>query len=183
MPHWAGNNLISGVSSLTCSPPLHLPLLLPHPRGCVYAGVLRGAGRSGDGTCGGQGKNNTGKLARDSAIIILQTPYCIGTLVCLILNAIIPYDMEEEDEPSQPLIAEVEETKPAARDVGLVTAQPEPEAPGAAFAPAPYPTSGMQMGLPPMMQMGGGMMNPMMGGGMPMSMYPGMMPPMGYGQA
>jgi hypothetical protein len=41
-------------------------------------------------------QDNANKLLGDTAVIILTTPYCIGTLLAMFFNAIIPYD---EDEP------------------------------------------------------------------------------------
>lgn len=38
------------------------------------------------------GKSSADKLARDSAVIVLSTPYCIGTLVAMVLHAIMPED-------------------------------------------------------------------------------------------
>ncbi|CAE7776311.1 unnamed protein product [Symbiodinium sp. CCMP2592] len=37
------------------------------------------------------------KMWRDSLIIILKTPYCIGTLLALFLHLLLPFEMEEEE--------------------------------------------------------------------------------------
>ncbi|CAE7585882.1 unnamed protein product, partial [Symbiodinium sp. CCMP2456] len=37
------------------------------------------------------------KMWRDSLIIILKTPYCIGTLLALFLHLMLPFEMEEEE--------------------------------------------------------------------------------------
>ena len=38
---------------------------------------------------------------RDSLIIILKTPYCIGTLLALVLNLMLPAEDEDAEESSE----------------------------------------------------------------------------------
>lgn len=40
--------------------------------------------------------NDDKKMWRDSIIMILKTPYCVGTLLAMFLNAILPFDKDEE---------------------------------------------------------------------------------------
>ena len=42
--------------------------------------------------------SQSNKILGDTAVILIGTPYCIGTLIALFLNAIIPFDEEEHDE-------------------------------------------------------------------------------------
>lgn len=46
---------------------------------------------------------NANKFLGDTAVIILTTPYCIGTLLAMFFNAVIPYDEDEEPEEGVPL--------------------------------------------------------------------------------
>ena len=47
----------------------------------------------------------TTKLLAESVVIILTTPYCIGTLITMFLHAIVPYDeVEAMDEPAAILV-------------------------------------------------------------------------------
>lgn len=41
--------------------------------------------------------NEFGRLFRDGVIIILSSPYSIGTVVALVLNAAIPKDVSDDD--------------------------------------------------------------------------------------
>lgn len=41
------------------------------------------------------GEDGAARLMRESVIIILSSPYSIGTLVAVLLNAVIPRDAEE----------------------------------------------------------------------------------------
>ncbi|CAK8993928.1 unnamed protein product [Durusdinium trenchii] len=48
-------------------------------------------------------KYNEGKkMWRDSLIIIMKTPYCIGTLLALFLHLLLPFETEELDETAEP---------------------------------------------------------------------------------
>ncbi|EKX39438.1 hypothetical protein GUITHDRAFT_76385 [Guillardia theta CCMP2712] len=42
------------------------------------------------------GKTATAQLASDSLVIVLSTPYCIGTITALLLHLLIPNDKEDE---------------------------------------------------------------------------------------
>eukprot|EP00439_Symbiodinium_sp_Y106_P058415 s1164_g8.t1 len=53
------------------------------------------------------------KMWRDSLIIILKTPYCIGTLLALFLHLLLPFEMEEEE------VAEPVQEKPSAGELNL----------------------------------------------------------------
>lgn len=101
---------------------------------------------------------NSNKILGDTAVIILTTPYCIGTLLAMFFNAVIPYDEDEEPEEEQ------EPLKPS-------QAPPPQMMPEMAPIPILY-NDPMMSGFP----MGG---QPMpMNMGMP-GMYPGQMQPMG----
>lgn len=41
------------------------------------------------------------KMWRDTVVIILKTPYCIGTLIALILNAVLPSEAMDDYERSK----------------------------------------------------------------------------------
>ncbi|KAG8458803.1 hypothetical protein KFE25_005230 [Diacronema lutheri] len=41
------------------------------------------------------------KMWRDTVVIIMKTPYCIGTLIALVLNAIMPHEEMDDYEKSQ----------------------------------------------------------------------------------
>ncbi|CAE7594278.1 unnamed protein product [Symbiodinium natans] len=41
--------------------------------------------------------NDSKKMWRDSLIIIMKTPYCIGTLLALFLHLLLPFETEDED--------------------------------------------------------------------------------------
>jgi xanthine/uracil permease len=41
------------------------------------------------------GETGTGRLLRESAIITLSSPYSLGTLMAVLLNAVIPRDAKE----------------------------------------------------------------------------------------
>ena len=101
-------------------------------------------------------QGNSNKFLGDTAVIILTTPYCIGTLLAMFFNAIIPYDEDEEAET-----LEEEPLKPSA---------PPPVHYLPTMAPTPIMYGDSAMGFP-MQSMG----QPM---GMP-GMYPGPMQPMG----
>jgi uracil-xanthine permease len=45
--------------------------------------------------------DNSKKMWRDSLIIILKTPYCIGTLLALFLNSILPYEVSFEEDTAK----------------------------------------------------------------------------------
>jgi len=49
------------------------------------------------------GKGTTNKLLSDVAVIVLTTPYCIGTLIAMVLHAILPFD-EEDSAPEQEML-------------------------------------------------------------------------------
>jgi hypothetical protein len=53
------------------------------------------------------------KMLGDTAVIILTTPYCIGTLLAIFLNVVIPMDEDEEPE-EQELLVQQEPGKAAA---------------------------------------------------------------------
>jgi hypothetical protein len=81
----------------------------------------------------------------DTAVIILTTPYCIGTLLAMFLNTIIPMDEDEEPEdqallmPGEPVKqAPAEQHKQAAP---ALSAAPDPTTfpPLALQSPVPYP--------------------------------------------
>jgi len=76
--------------------------------GAVYsAAVTAVVSKQADGDCFpsfGSGSNcckkyNKGlKALRTTVLIILKTPYCIGTLLAMILNLILPNEEESEEE-------------------------------------------------------------------------------------
>ncbi|EKX43833.1 hypothetical protein GUITHDRAFT_110286 [Guillardia theta CCMP2712] len=47
------------------------------------------------------GSSTTAKLARDSLVIILSTPYCFGTLAAIFLNVVIPSDQDDLEEEAE----------------------------------------------------------------------------------
>lgn len=123
------------------------------------------------------GSSKNEQMLGNTAIIILTTPYCIGTLIAMFLNLIIPLDEEETDPEEHELFSKAPEPLLAMVPVSpLVTPQ---------FIPMTQqysqpPMMGNPMYMDPM-QMQGGMpgsfpMQPM--GGQPMIGQP-MYPPMG----
>jgi len=103
-------------------------------------------------------QDSTTKLGQDTAVIILQTPYCIGTLLALLLNTIMPDEIDEDEEPELPKTVE-DFPPPATR---AIDPMPEPM-----MMPMAMPVTTVQM---PMMPMGGSP-QPMMG------MYPSVQQP------
>jgi len=43
------------------------------------------------------------KMLRTSIIMILKTPYCIGTVLALVLNLLLPYDKDDKEDPNSGL--------------------------------------------------------------------------------
>lgn len=71
-------------------------------------------------------QDSTTKLGQDTAVIILQTPYCIGTLLALLLHAIMP-DEIDEDEEELDLPKTVDDFPPPATRAIDFTPEPMPE--------------------------------------------------------
>jgi len=79
------------------------------------------------------------KMLGDTAVIILTTPYCIGTLLAMFLNTIIPMDEDEEPEGQALLISEepVKQAPEQPQQQAAAAAAPQMFiAPAAAGAPA-----------------------------------------------
>jgi len=73
------------------------------------------------------------KMWRDTVILILKTPYCIGSLVALLLNLIIPVDKGEGEEEEE---AEAPKRLPSS-DAGEASSAPLPVTMDSAELPAP----------------------------------------------
>mmetsp|Transcript_62408 Transcript_62408/g.147118 ORF Transcript_62408/g.147118 Transcript_62408/m.147118 type:complete len:819 (-) Transcript_62408:369-2825(-) len=72
----------------------------------IGAGTGSGAGAGPEG--GVQVESKLVQLLRNSAKITLSTPYCIGTIIALVLNAVLPQDTAEEEEPEHEHDADTE---------------------------------------------------------------------------
>lgn len=82
-------------------------------------------------------KGTANKMLGDTAVIILTTPYCIGTLLAMFLNVIIPMDEDEEPE-QQELLMQEEPVKTAfeAMPAALPVTSPAMTMPGTVMPPA-----------------------------------------------
>ena len=99
------------------------------------------------------------KLLGDTAVIILTTPYCIGTLLAMFFNAIIPYDDEEEpetaeEEPLKPSQAPPPQMMPEIAPIPIMYGDPMMAGFPMGAQPMPMPPPGMYPG--PMQQPMGG---------------------------
>jgi len=134
------------------------------------------------------GGSEADEMAKDGIRIVLSTPYCIGTLVALLLNAVIPEDKEEEGESETDDIPVVEPDQKPDQSTTSATAQYLPQPPVMGGPPAGAlgqmpglmaPPADPNMGqYPPMMPVQPGMMMPAQ------QMYPSVPAPgMQFGQA
>ena len=69
--------------------------MVPH----IFADMRASGGTSPFWPCSGPFRNeddctNGEKGVRDGVLIFLSTPYCVGTVLALLLNLILPEDME-----------------------------------------------------------------------------------------
>jgi hypothetical protein len=104
-------------------------------------------------------QDNANKFLGSTAVIILTTPYCIGTLLAMFFNAIIPYDEDEEpetqeEEPLKPSLPPPSQYVPTMAPLPIMYGDPVMS--GFAMDPmmSGYPM-GQPMGLPMQQPMGG----------------------------
>jgi len=107
------------------------------------------------------GKGTSNKLLADVAVIVITTPYCIGTLIAMFLHAILPFDEDDTgveheilmDKAPEPIVSSV----PVQRPVGfmpmmdpMIQYNQQQQYGGYPQMPGGYPQMGGQpMGYPP----------------------------------